>query len=296
MLAVLMPVFSSCSVKDTRDDCPCWLKLDLDNSQIPPEGGDGYEFRVSFWNGEEKLPLWNGGRVSHENYPEYYEHPVKRGHHDVCCAFGIDRCYFDGLKLSTMPASGSSSEGFDALWAYDHTLHDGKTETVDCTGETAEDKIKLHKQFANLKILVTRVGEQDYNIAIKGNVEAINVRDLATPVLGPDLSHLDPYSPKGPKRSSYTYNLSYNTEDTYSVRIPRHDPDNAQIRVEIFEGTSVINFRTGKDIGALIKDSGYDWTATDLADIYLVVQFSQLDVDIIIKDWEHGDNEGNLII
>ena len=124
-------IASSCSVKEDRSPCPCWLTVD---------GTDA--FRVS---DRPSLRIWSGADVGvSETLPEgdapyVREYTVPRGTATVSVHSG--------------PETGKEEEGrvlfadnlpADTLWAH--------ASAVDCRGEEARDTVRMRRQFARVAL------------------------------------------------------------------------------------------------------------------------------------------------
>lgn len=124
-------IITSCSVKEDRSPCPCWLTVD---------GTDA--FRVS---DRPSLRIWSGadGEVSETltegGSPSVREYTVPRGTVTV--------------SLHSGPAAGREEKGkvlfadnlpADTLWAH--------ASAVDCRGEEARDTVRMRRQFAKVTL------------------------------------------------------------------------------------------------------------------------------------------------
>ncbi len=155
---------SSCSVKEDRSPCPCWLTVD---------GTDA--FRVS---DSHSLRIWSAdGELLSEELTQpapssVLEYTVPRGTVTVSVHSG--------------PLAGREEEGkvffpdnlpADTLWAH--------ASAVDCRGEEARDTVRMRRQFAKVTLRPR-----------EGSWSASGVRsmEVATSCGGLDLRTLEPLS------------------------------------------------------------------------------------------------------
>ena len=165
LAALLMAALSSCSIKEDRDPCPCVLDIFLEDS-----GDHAERLALSAWDGTGRLFL---DRIDTDKYPDIYQKKVPKGFLNVCAYGGVSSMALKGDRL-LIPEGGQC----DPVWAY-------KGDTIDANGETAEDHITLHKQYAVIHIRLDSLG-RDTGGAILRAVGNANGFDISTlePVKG----------------------------------------------------------------------------------------------------------------
>ena len=166
LTALLMAALSSsCSIKEDRDPCPCVLDIFLEDS-----GDHAERLALSAWDGTGRLFL---DRIDTDKYPDIYQKKVPKGFLNVCAYGGVGYMALKGDRL-IIP------EGYpcDPVWAY-------RGDILDATGETAEDHVTLHKQYAVIHIRLDSLG-RDTGGAILRAVGTVNGLDISTlePVKG----------------------------------------------------------------------------------------------------------------
>ena len=156
-LAAVVLMAGSCSIKEDRSECPCWLKVFID--PFPASGAV-----ISAWNGS---PVFLD-MVEEGDWTDFYEATVPRGFLGVTCFRHIPSLDFrDGVILI-----GCGHEA-DSLYAH-HA-------TVDCTGETAIDRASLHKQFSTVYMSFKDTGDGEdfpYDVKIRGGVDGMDMSTL----------------------------------------------------------------------------------------------------------------------
>ena len=152
LLAVVLAA-GSCSVKEERAECPCWLKVFIE--PFPHEGAV-----ISAYTTVQVL----SDKVSTDEYGGCYEASVPRSYLGVSCHNTPSSMTVKG-SLVTIPKGGQS----DSLYAH-HAM-------VDCTGEEAVDRAKLGKQFATVYMTFEDPGDGScpYDVRISGNVDGMDM-------------------------------------------------------------------------------------------------------------------------
>ena len=189
--AALAIIVTSCSVKEDRTPCPCWLGID-----ISPSMEHSRNLTVSAWDQDRIFSQ----TVSVADYPDEYEHTVPKGHVTVSAYCGRKTGYEQGGRIIIPEGSDS-----DPIMAH--------LRLVDCTGEFAKDTVQMCKQWAtvNLKIENTSEDRYPYSLAVVSDVCGIDLRDLS-PVSGP-----------------FRYGLELDSDENCSFRLPRQRDDSRAV-------------------------------------------------------------------
>lgn len=236
----------SCSVKEDRDGCPCWL--DIDVSACSRHSDVVY---LKGWHKDEKVI---GDKVYLSDFPDIYEKAVPRGMLEYTAYLGTDVSLLSGD--SVLIPEGHQS---DKLYAY--------RATVWAEGETAWDVIVPHKQFATVTVRINESVDEDTGITILGETAGFNVADM-TPV-----------------RGNFTYSTVRDENGLAVFRLPRQI--NKELTMSLTRDDDVI---TTLQLGDLITQAGYDWSATDLDDIFIDISSIGLDTPVTVSIWIEGNN------
>ena len=183
LASVCILMLSSCSVKEFRGDCPCFLNLNVDD--IVSAG----EFRESL------VSVASGSMVQHENIQlaRYegvgYELKVPRRMVHASLAAGIQKA---ARRNDTLIYSKNVE--MDVLFAWNADLV--------CDDDMKYARPVLHKQYCNL-ILDILGSDEDYDLALRAGCNAVALLGLK-PLAG---EYSVPLRKKGLKR--------------YEVRVPR---------------------------------------------------------------------------
>lgn len=245
--ALLCAAMASCTVKEDRGPCPCVLDIYLENS-----GDFSDRLAVSGWNdGSERLFL---DRIAPQQYPGLYSKKVDKGFIHVSAYCGNDTMTLKGDKL-TIP----EGKPCDHVWAY----RGGK---INATGETAEDHIILHKQYAVIHVKIGVAGMEGTDVVVRAKGKAN----------GFDISSLEPC------RGDFHCFATLDSEMNHIICVPRQYDDSLELEV-FLDGILSRSVRAGE----LIANSGYSWDREDLEDIYLSLNlFTPGQASIGVRGWD----------
>lgn len=242
-LVALSLLLSSCSVKEQRSDCPCWMQIDLSTCSH-------FTDRVSLKGWTDASAVF-GVQVLREDFVPDHEEMVPRTMVHYCAVSRLDT-----QKNSGMSVIIPEGEQSDRLYAY--------RADVPAFGESAYDKVSLHKQYAAVAVKIDAGGD-DYSVVVKGGWSGLDLTTLR-PVAG-----------------NFRFTPESNEEKVWYFRLPRQGDDSVIMEITRKDGYSV-----PFDLGGLIRRSGYDWKAEDLDDIMLGVDYAAQDITIEVIAWEKG--------
>ena len=241
MLAAVMMMAGSCSIKEDRTVCPCWLKVILEPF---PESG-----AVISAYGDR--PLFSK-MVMEEDYEGCYEAQVPRSFIGVTCFM-----HKEALSQKDGAVLIGKGEQADSLYAH-HAV-------VDCTGEDAIDRATLHKQFATVYMTLGQEKVLPYDVVIRGDVDG-----------------MDMYAFR-PHEGAFEYRAKESAPAFFQFRIPRQK--DASLTLELYRREDGVLADT-LPLGQYIIDSGFDWEAESLEDIEIVVDFSKMEAQIRVSEWD----------
>ena len=243
ILVVLLPLLASCSVKEDRDECPCWLQIDLSTCSH-------FADRVSLKGWTSASPVF-GVQVLSEDFSSAHEEEVPRTMVSYCATSGLDASRNSGMSV-VIPEGEQS----DRLYAY--------RADVQAYGETAYDKVSLHKQYAAVAV---KIGDG-------GNGCSVHVRSRWN---GLDLVSLKPLA------GAFEFTPELTEEKVWYFRLPRQGDDSLVMEITDRSGNTY-----PYDLGDEIRRTGYDWSAVDLDDIMLGVDYASGKLTIEVIPWEEG--------
>ena len=274
-----MLFLSSCSIKEDRDRCPCWMTVDLsdvaESRWKSPERQSSTEYQMvtksleSRQNIAESVVLRLRGN-SDEDEVDYafkmtetvntevgaLEYEVPRGSIGVSVIEMPDRvghdviAGYDGDEIR-IPVG----EQMDSLYGFFKMYHT-RCESVLCD-------VELHKEFCTVSFTLGDEGySSPYDIEVWGNVAGVSAWDLM-PVLG-----------------EFRY-APMQKNGVYQVRVPRQE-DNS-LELVMLDDDDIVD---RLPLGEYIARSGYDWAAEDLADVNVALDLEMQQVMITVSGWD----------
>ena len=239
---------ASCSVKEDRTPCPCWLDIDITSC-----AEHAREVTLAGWNASKIF----SEKVAVADYPDVYKTTVTKGM-VTCTAFtGLKESRIEGSKI--LIPEGSESDQIRAHSAL-----------VDCTGESAMDKVELYRQYATV------------HLSMKGEDAEVNPYDLRIigDVCGIDITSLSPVA------GAFQFSPKKNSDGTWIFRIPRQNED-TRIRAELLLDGSVVDLLP---LHEWIRQTGYSWLERDLKEIYIGVDYAAGKVSVTVQGWDEGES------
>lgn len=189
---------ASCSVKEDRTPCPCWLTVDLDGCLE-----HSTDVTVAAWNGRNIYTE----DISASDYSDGYEKPVPKGQVISTALCGLQRSSYGSGRI-TIPYGEQS----DPVRVHRSLL--------ECTGEFARDTAVLNKQYANvyLKIEAQEGGDYPYSLVVESDVDGIDTRTLQ------------------PTSGAFMHPLVPSPDRTCQLRLPRQRDDSRPVIVVYDQG------------------------------------------------------------
>ncbi|MCQ2146085.1 MAG: hypothetical protein MJZ16_01060 [Bacteroidales bacterium] len=160
--AFIIQLFTSCSVKEDRSECPCTLTLDLSQMMI------GQTVTIIGFSGNSTFERTIN--ISEED--SVIKERVTKGKVHLCAYSGIADMVSN--KASLLIPTGEQCDPV-YMTSYD----------ILCEGESKVDTIKLHKQYADVTVKFTDSVDQEfpYSICVKGKISGIDIYSL-DPTIG----------------------------------------------------------------------------------------------------------------
>ena len=278
-----MLLLSSCSVKEDRSGCPCWMTVEMpdlvgqDGEKVGQDGrspvGAGDDgtivLRLRGNSDEDEVDYSYQVTESVRVDAEVLEYEVPRGSVGVSVIEMPDRVGYDGIvgydgDEIRIPVG----EQMDSLYGYFRMFYT-RCESVLCD-------VELHKEFCTVSFTLGDEGYvSPYDLEVWGNVAGVSAWDLM-PLEG-------------------DFRFAPSPEDgVYRVRVPRQL--DASLELVMLEMPDQVghdgradNERVVVDrlpLGEYIARSGYDWAAEDLADVHIALDMEKQQVMITVSDWD----------
>jgi hypothetical protein len=296
MWMVGMLFLSSCSIKEDRDGCPCWMMVDFpevaESRLMSLEKRSNTDYQSVIKSPESRQHITESVVLrlrgnSDEDAVDYeyqvteavrvdvgaLEYEVPRGSVGVS-AVALGRDFSTPLRSARNDKLKSGYEGnqirvpvgeqMDSLYGFFKMYHT-RCESVLCD-------VELHKEFCTVSFTLGEDGySSPYRIEVWGNVAGVSAWDLM-PVLG-----------------EFRY-APMQKNGVYQVRVPRQVDNSLElVMLEIpgqagYDGERVVVDRL--PLGEYIARSGYDWTAEDLDDVNVALDLEMQQVMITVSGWD----------
>jgi len=243
---VLVLVVCSCSIKEDRRDCPCYLEIEL--SELAPELCPEVCLSIEGEGGFSYSRL-----LTAEDYGSSITVKVPRTGVGVQAYYGAEAEGDSGRADLSIPL-GEECPPLLLHYAY-----------VDTSQDVARDTLRLHKDYCLLDIMMlSKNGEYPFSIAILGRV--------------------DGYEDDGrPHSGRFDVRDMTENEGSFFVRIPRQT--DSSLILEVYDDGDVLRRFA---LGEYIASSGYDWSAPDLKDIKVKVDYSRLSITVSVGSWSES--------
>ena len=291
MWMVGMLFLSSCSIKEDRDGCPCWMTVEMPGQAGHDGEKVGQDGRFPVGAGDDGTVVLRLRGNSDEDAVDYeyqvteavrvdvgaLEYEVPRGSVGVSAvAFGNEtpgRAGYDGKRAGydgdeiRVPVG----EQMDSLYGFFKMYHT-RCESVLCD-------VELHKEFCTVSFTLGEDGyTSPYHIEVWGNVAGVSAWDLM------------------PVQGEFRY-APMQKNGVYQVRVPRQVDNSLElVMLEIPDQVGYDGERAENDgervvvdrlpLGEYIARSGYDWTAEDLADVNVALDLEMQQVTITVSGWD----------
>lgn len=247
--ALLLLLSVSCSVKEDRSPCPCWLSV-VSSDAFRVAGRPQLIVR-SVEDGTEIL------RDTLERSAEaLIEYTVPKGRLTVIVRSELSRGREENGQVLF-----SEGESADTLWAH--------ASEVDCGGEFTLDTVRMRRQFARVTV------RPECGSWRKAGVTGLEVR---TSCGGLDLRTLTPV-----EGSWHTHQQTDEDSGTEFL-VPRLSPEGAFSLVIDLAGET-----EERDLQAALRASGYDWSRKDLDDIVVTFDVNLSVIAVSVEPWHAGE-------
>lgn len=239
----------SCTVKELRTECPCWLQVSVLNKEVVTT-----DVSLIGWDGAEAF----SDRFSTVHYPDVYEKTVTKGLYYVMGYEGVSYLRNDGGHSLVI------DYGMEADSLYCCCLQ------VDATGEFADVPMTLRKQFAtiHLDIKKTPAELERYSFEVNGGVCGFDLLGMQ-PVEGAFRCTPEPTDGRS----------------VVSFRVPRQKDDSLQLTLTYDDGPEGFDMDS-YPLGRYIRMLNYNWKSDDLQDIYITMDIISGKIQIGVESWE----------
>lgn len=240
---------TGCTVKEDRSVCPCVLMLDF--SRVDPGRADSVSLSVLSAD-----DFYHGDVVYSHSYQDVYSVEVPKSGVWVN-VYSVENGYEDFSSMMSPDGASLSIPLGDECPAVDKFSY-----FADTASETLYVPVIPGKNYCTLMIHMLADPLSELSLAVDGTVCG--------------------YGKDGRPAAGDFHCALYPDEEGYcDVRIPRQT--DGSLRLVISDGDGILREFA---IGEYIIGSGYDWTAYDLEDVTIDIDYSKADVTFIVNEWE----------
>ncbi len=239
-----------CSVKETRELCPCRLELDFS------------EVDTSVVRRAELVAVADGGfsfsdGLEADAFADVWVEVPRR---EVCVGVwsGVDSALAEGGDGFDVSAGRGLVIPFgeDCPPVYFHAS------VVDADCERLREIVLMRKNHCRMTVNVNNVETSDLQVRVTGGV--------------------DGYKADGtPSQGEFSSLLYPDVNGEMQVILPRQTDDS--LMMEINDGTGV---RKSFALGEYVAEAGYDWEAPDLEDITIDIDIAFTHISLVIQGWD----------
>ena len=248
---VLGAALPSCSIKEDRSVCPCYLTVDP--AAIPATCAEGFPVALEVAGAKD---FRSPRSLQEADCAEEFTLEVPRPN--------VFLSVFTGAGDAFVPGEGLRipfGEPCPPVYLY--------SERVVTDGETARAQPVLRKQFCRLTVKIVPVNDvflESFHLQLDGNV------------CGYDLD-------SSPKEGTFQCVALPSGEGLCETMIPRQR--DASLMMQVMDGSEPLRYFA---LGEYIAESGYDWYSADLEDIFLEIDYAATAFTVRVGDWEKTIN------
>lgn len=249
-----VPGLLSCSVKEDRSVCPCYVSMDFENVRSVP----GFENTVALVESLYGLSVQRLD-LAEQEYREY-EVAVPRGEVCASAVFGDD-----GMTLSSDTLyvdAGNAVMGSLFVWS----------ECAECNGDSYRFEVRPHKQYCDLTLIMPGL-----DVPAAGNCR---------PLLRAGCNALSLFDLQACGSACAIPSVWMEDRKAYLLRIPRQiqGPLVLELYFDGNEGPAMVP-SVAVDISGALQAGGYDWGKEDLDDAEVVLDLSSAEVSVEVVGW-----------
>ena len=249
--ALCMAVLLSCSVKEDRSECPCFLTVDFGGVEAAGLAGMGLDSLVLAVRAGEDYYAAEGFALR-DNVQEY-NLAVPKTQVDLLVACGAGRG-----DLS--PAGVTIPEGSECPVLYLFT------DSFSADAGEMRRTVTLHRNYCVLTVgMKTSFNAlpRPFRVSLEGNVSGCLMDGT-------------------PAEGVFNCFSSPSSGGLCHLNIPRQKDASLRLVIHFLDTGEVRSF----PVGEYILRSGYDWRAPDLEDIFVEMDFSRSGLTVSSSDWK----------
>ncbi|MCD8206743.1 MAG: hypothetical protein LUD72_02275 [Bacteroidales bacterium] len=234
-------------IKENRSECPCTMVLDF--SEVDRDRSDSLSLGIIAMGGFLHTAI-----IPSSEYGDLYRVEVPKG--DVW----VNVYSMDSWSEEISSALGEDYSSMNIPYGEECPEVRSFSLHKVLAAETVTVPVTLHKNYCRLSITMVYEGELPMQISILGDICGYDREGI--PVSGAFL-----YEPTG-------------SGGLFYACIPRQN--DSSLRLDLSDEEEILREFA---IGEYILESGYDWSAEDLDDVWIEVDYTKTHVTITVGDW-----------
>lgn len=261
ILYSLFVAVTACSIKESRQLCPCWATINLEHFEELMD----YEFAIT--------DVITGSRLIEDEtvvFSDYAAQPYeKKLEHRIPTTISA-ACGFEAMSSHSDSLICERGSEVSRLWT--------ACLTRDCNGDHAWFDLHPHKDYTTITFIVLGIDSSDefmYDMRVRANYNGIRLRDRK-PVEGPYLAYVRP------KEAGVMFD----------VRVPRQADDEMVLDMLVPRSDRLYTVDDRIDViplGPRLKSQGFDWGKEDLDDAVVTIDFARLNANVKVKEWDEEE-------
>lgn len=258
----------SCSIKENRSGCPCLLRF-----EFPSEDGQVAEGRAI-------LSVLDDGGFS-------YSDTLDLAEIDGAYELRVPRTGVRVNLWSEEAAGFVGDEGLVIPFGDDCPYVRMFSSFVDTDCETCTETVRLSKNYCRLTVMMDESDvEWPFELNVCGNIDGYGID--GAPRTGEFNHYLvpaeaSPAADMGGVLLSETEDFGEGAELVRELSLPRQT--DSSLRLSVMENFTALKTFA---LGNYISQCGYDWTAADLQDIVVRIDYACTKISIAVGAWENS--------
>ena len=257
-LVLLLSISAACTIKEERSACPCYLNLNFDSMAKNPDYTQGL---ITVMNDK----VLDQNRVRLEEYVGCgYEVAVPKGSIGACMVTGHEDLWWHS---DTLYAATNLQWGPVML----------ANSISDCNTDEKWVLMDFHKEYCRVNIILVGVTDMEnypFDLRMRANCNGVRMRDR-----------------KAVEGLYKAFATPQNTAVS-SLLLPRQ-ADN-ELMLDVFKHKDDRTYAEGDlvtivNVGKVLSQTGYDWTKSDLDDIYVTLDVVNFSLSVSVAPWENNN-------
>ena len=256
-LLSLLLAGTSCTVRESRQPCPCWATINLEHFM------ELKDYKDVFTGILTSTSLIESETVALTDYAAqpYEKKLVSRIPHTISSA-----CGFEAMTVRSDSLVCDRGAEVSRVWT--------ASLTQDCNDDLVYFDLQPHKDYTKITFIVLGIVSSDefqYDMRVRANYNGIRLRDRK-PVEGPYLAYVRPLE----------------AGVMFEVRVPRQADDEMVLDMLAPRSDRMYTVDDRFDViplGQRLKAQGFSWDKEDLDDAVVTIDFARLSVGVTVTEW-----------